>query len=109
MPGKVVSFAIQAGEKVSKGQALVQWNRVAGPPGPFEYAVTVLRDRIVPASTTPAMTGPAELSRLLSCLVEPRRVSPNFYKWIRLRQEGQTSMKRMKPSSSLQELGIRDV
>jgi hypothetical protein len=42
--------------------ALVQWNRVAGPPGPFEYAVTALRDRIVPASTNPAMTGPAELS-----------------------------------------------
>jgi hypothetical protein len=42
--------------------ALVHWNRVAGPPSQFEYAVMVLRDEIVPASTNTEMPEPAVLS-----------------------------------------------
>ncbi|MEO7350492.1 MAG: hypothetical protein ABIR34_07220 [Marmoricola sp.] len=38
---------------------LVQWSRVNGPGIPFEYAVMVMRDRVVPAPTNTSMPEPA--------------------------------------------------
>jgi hypothetical protein len=39
--------------------SLVQWSRINGPGIPFEYAVMVIRDRIVPAPTNTHMPEPA--------------------------------------------------
>ena len=49
---------------------LVQWSRVNGPRLPFEYAVMVLRDRMVPAPTNTAMSEAAvrSLTNVLGAL-----------------------------------------